>query len=109
LRGLPWATAAGRRVPVARRPLARVLGLALLDRDRAGPGLLIPRCRSVHTFGMRFAIEVVFLDASGRVVSRHGDVRPGRVVADRRGTSVLELPSLPEPSRALDSVAVDGR
>ena len=84
---------AGRRVPIADRPIARVLGLALLDRDRAGPGLLIPRCRSIHTFGMRFPIDVVFLDRDGAVISRHAAVRPWRVVTERRASSVLELPS----------------
>jgi uncharacterized membrane protein (UPF0127 family) len=93
LRGLPWTIAAGRRVPVAERPLARLLGLALLDRARAGPGLLIPRCRSVHTFGMRFPIDVVFLDRGGREVARRVAVRSGRVVADRRAAAVLELPA----------------
>lgn len=86
------ATVAGRHVPVAERVLARLLGLALLDRDRAGPGLLIPRCRSVHTFGMRFRLDVLFLDRGGRVVCRRAAVRPGRVLVERRAASVLELP-----------------
>ena len=46
---------------------SRLLGLALLGRERAGPGLLIPRCRSVHTFGMRFPIDVAFCDHDLRV------------------------------------------
>ena len=92
-RGLPWARVAGRRVPVAERPLARLLGLTLLRRDRAGPGLLIPRCRSVHTFGMRFAIDVVFLDRSRQPISRRAAVPPGRIVFERRAAAVLELPA----------------
>ena len=80
---------------VAARPLARLLGLALLDRDRAGSGLLIPRCRSVHTFGMRFAVDIVFLDRDGAVVARRRHVPPGRVLHEWRAASVLELPSPP--------------
>jgi uncharacterized protein len=80
-------------VRVANRPLARLLGLALLDRERAGPGLLIPRCRSVHTFGMRFALDLAFLDRTGAVISRRAAVAPGRVVAHRRAAAVLELPA----------------
>jgi hypothetical protein len=38
---------------------SRVLGLALLRRLPPGHALLIPGCRSVHTFGMRFRIDVV--------------------------------------------------
>ena len=84
---------AGRRVPVADRPVARLLGLALLDRDRAGPGLLIPRCRTIHTFGMRFPIDVVFLDSSGEPISRRRAVPPCRIVVEQRAASVLELPA----------------
>jgi uncharacterized membrane protein (UPF0127 family) len=84
---------AGRRVRVADRTLARLLGLALLDRRSAGPGLLIPRCRSVHTLGMRFPLDVVFLDRRGAVISWRRDVRPGRLLFERRAASVLELPA----------------
>lgn len=41
----------------------------LLRRDSAGGGaLLITKCRSVHTFGMRFAIDVAYLDATMHVL-----------------------------------------
>ena len=92
-RGLAWTVVAGRRVPVAGRPLARLLGLALLERARAGPGLLIPRCRSVHTYGMRFRLDVLFLDRHGAVMSWRRGVRPGRLLFERRAASVLELPA----------------
>ena len=54
-----------------------------------GETLLIERCRSVHTFGMRFPITVTFLDASWRVlrVERCG---PGRLLFSRRARHVLE-------------------
>jgi uncharacterized protein len=93
LRRLPWAAVAGHRVRVAERPLPRLLGLALIDRGRAGSGLLIPRCRSVHTFGMRFALDLVFLDRGGSVISQRRGVRPGHVAVERRAASVLEIPS----------------
>ena len=41
---------------------ARLLGLAGLRSLDAGRGLAIPRCNSVHTIGMRFAIDVVFVE-----------------------------------------------
>jgi hypothetical protein len=56
--------------------------------------LLIPRCDSVHTVAMRFAIDVVFarrLDPDGalEIVSVSPDVRPGRFArVDRGGTRV---------------------
>ncbi len=82
----------GRRVPVASGPRARLLGLAGLDRERAGAGLLIPRCRSVHTFGMRFALDLAFLDEDGRVLATRRAVPPCRLASDRRAAAVLELP-----------------
>lgn len=92
-RGLARVELLGREVPVAATRLSRLLGLALLQSERAGPGLLIPRCRSVHTFGMRFALDLVFLDAGGRVVETRRGVRPRRVARCRGAAQVLELPS----------------
>jgi uncharacterized membrane protein (UPF0127 family) len=78
---------------VATSRLSRLLGLALLPLRAACEGLLIPRCRSVHTFGMRFPLHVVFLDERRAPISVRGAVPPGRVVHDRRAASVLELPA----------------
>jgi hypothetical protein len=75
---------------VARGRLARLLGLAGLRRLPADRALLLPRCRSVHTFGMRFPIDVVFLDASGRVLRRVEAVGSGRVVGHRGAAGVVE-------------------
>lgn len=94
LRRLPRTEVCGVEVPVARGLLARLLGLALLDRRRAGPGLLIPRCRSVHTFGMRFALDIAFLDHSGRTLRVAGGVPPFRIVGCRGAAAVLESPAV---------------
>jgi hypothetical protein len=93
LRRLPRTPVLGVEVPVAVGLRARLLGLALLRPESAGAGLLIPACRSVHTFGMRFPLRVVFLDAAGAPVSEHR-VPPRRAVSDRRAASVLELPAV---------------
>jgi uncharacterized membrane protein (UPF0127 family) len=57
----------------------------------AGEGLLFPGTRSVHTHFMRFAIDVVFLDADDRVVRIVPRLRPWRAAASRDARSVLEL------------------
>jgi hypothetical protein len=82
-------------VPVAEAPVLRLLGLALLARDRAPAGLLIPRCRSVHTYGMRFRLDVFFLDRYGEVIRAVEDVGPRRLLGARAADAVLELPSMP--------------
>jgi uncharacterized membrane protein (UPF0127 family) len=91
--GLPTTTVAGREVPVATGVRARLLGLAHLDREQAGTGLLIPRCRSVHTFGMRFALDLVFLDEGLAPVEVRRSVPPRRVARARAAAMVLELPA----------------
>jgi hypothetical protein len=90
---LPSASVNGVEVPVARGLRPRLLGLALLDRRRAGAGLLILRCRSVHTFGMRFELDLLFLDPAGAPTSIRRGVPPNRVVSDRRAVAVLEVPA----------------
>ena len=77
---------------VATRFGVRLLGLAFLEAERAGSGLLIPRCRSVHTVGMRFALDLYFLDAGGTPSSVRLGVPPNRVASDRGAVAVLELP-----------------
>ena len=72
---------------------ARLLGLARLDRVEAGAGLLIPRCASVHTFGMRFALDLYFLDANGEPIGIRREIGAGRVVFCRGARAVLEIPA----------------
>ena len=93
LRRLHRVEVLGREVPVAGGLRSRLLGLAFVTCDRAGAGLLIPRCRSVHTFGMRFEIDVVFLDSHGRALREAVAVPPRRIVACPGAAAVLELPA----------------
>ncbi len=79
--------------PVARGFRARLLGLSHRRRSRAGAGLLIPRCSSVHTFGMRFELDVFFLDEAGRTIEARRRVPPRRVLRCRGASAVLEIPS----------------
>jgi hypothetical protein len=86
-RGRTWRV----EVPATRRERMRGLrGRGFLPPDHA---MLFPRCRSVHTFGMRFSISVAFVDARWQVLA----VRllpPGRLARPRlRARSVLECPA----------------
>lgn len=93
LRHLVVATALGREVPVATGLRARLLGLAFLDRAEAGSGLLIPRCSSVHTFGMRFSLDLYFLDENLSPLAVHREIPARRVVSHRGAGAVLEVPA----------------
>jgi uncharacterized membrane protein (UPF0127 family) len=92
-RGLERIRLLGLEIPVAESRPSRLLGLALLSRERVGAGLLIPRCRSVHTFGMRFPLDLLFLDPQRRVIEIRRSVPAGRFLRCRRAATVLELPS----------------
>lgn len=83
----------GLEVPVATSARSRLLGLAYLGRAAAGPGLLIPRCSCVHTFGMRFDLDLYFLDARGAVIAVRRAMPPRRIAFCGGAAAVLEVPT----------------
>ena len=78
---------------VAARPLARMRGLLGRADLPAGEGLLLRPAGSVHTFFMRFPIDVVFLDKEDRVVGIEPAVPPWRTASRRGAKAVVELAS----------------
>jgi uncharacterized membrane protein (UPF0127 family) len=63
------------------------------DRFREGQGLWIVPCRGVHTLGMRFPIDVLYLDSNKVVVHVEKHLKPWRLAPVRmEARSVLELP-----------------
>ena len=104
----------------------RLLGLSLRGRPPPGTALLLARCRCVHTCGMRFALDLVWLDAGGGVLGIDEGVRPWRVRSRRDAAAVLEvaagegeraatalafgrMPRMAEPQRNRLAVALDPR
>lgn len=84
----------GRRVGVADRWWLRLRGLLGRRGLPAGQGLLLHPCRAVHMLGMRFPLDVAFLDSTGAVVALYHDLRPGaRTRWHRRAINALELPA----------------
>jgi hypothetical protein len=74
----------------------RLRGLLGLRADdfRNGSGLWIVPCHGVHTLGMGFPIDVIYLDEGLKVVHVEQNLRPWRLAPVRmQATSVLELPS----------------
>lgn len=67
----------------------------LLGRESlgAGEGLWIVPCEAVHTFWMRFPLDLIYLDRRHRVVKTRSGVPPWRLSACLRAHSVLELPA----------------
>lgn len=69
----------------------RLLGLLFRAPLGPGQGLLIAPCGSVHTFGMRYAIDVVFLDRRGRILKIVHRLVPWRAAACAGADQVIEL------------------
>jgi uncharacterized protein len=87
-------------VGVAKGFRERLQGLAGLPEPAGGAALLIPRCRAVHTVGMRFSLDVLFVTLEGGSLLVHEarrDVPPFRFVRASRkarrhsGLAVLEV------------------
>jgi hypothetical protein len=68
-----------RDAAVAETVRERVRGLIGRDRLKPGEALILPRCRQVHSFGMRFPIDVVFIDGKGRVAMTRTGLEPRRI------------------------------
>ncbi len=84
-----------RHLRVADTHWSRLCGLMGTDAGTfpVGQGLWIVPSRGVHTFAMRFPIDVVYLDGDKVVVHLEENLKPWRVAPVRlRATSVLELP-----------------
>ncbi len=82
------------RVGVAASRAARAVGLLTRTGLEPGEALWIVPSRGVHTWGMRFTIDVLALDEEGTVVDAVSNLRPWRVRLPRKGTAgVLELPA----------------
>lgn len=84
-------TVLGDRIQLAGNARDRRKGLLGRNRLDTGEGLWIVPCEAVHTFGMRFAIDLIYLDKKHRVVKTRSQVRPGRLSICLTAHSVIEL------------------
>ena len=67
----------------------------LLDHSSLADGsaMIIAPTSAIHTFAMRFAIDVIFVSKDGRVLKVRPHVKPRRIAAAWRAFAVVELPS----------------
>ncbi len=79
---------------VAENLFSRMKGLLGRTSLPAGEALMIRPCKGIHTFGMRFPIDAIFLDRNNRIVALTKDLQPNhlsRVYPE--AASVVELPA----------------
>jgi uncharacterized membrane protein (UPF0127 family) len=81
------------RLEAATSSAARRKGLLGRDGLLPGEGLWISPCESVHTFFMRFSIDLVYLDRKRQVRKVRHAVGPWRLSACLSAHSILELPA----------------
>jgi uncharacterized membrane protein (UPF0127 family) len=78
-------------IALAKDMWSRFWGLMGRKRLADGSGLLLTPCSSVHTFFMRFPIDVIFLDRESRVVKVVDSMKPWRTALGGGGKDALEL------------------
>ena len=84
----------GDEVVTAQTTLERTRGLLGTAKLPRGGGLWIVPCRTIHSFGMRYEFDAVFIDRKGRVVGMHPRFRRNRISRIFwRARGVLELPA----------------
>jgi hypothetical protein len=86
-------TLVGDAVDIADTAAARNRGLLKHTGLADGEGLWIVPCEAIHTFWMKFAIDVVFLDKNKKVTKVVAHLKPSRLAMSWRARSVVELPA----------------
>lgn len=79
------------RAQRASRAIERLVGLIGQPLPAVGAGLWIEPCRTVHTFGVRGPLDLVFVARNGAVVRVHEGVPPGTARGALRARAVLEM------------------
>ncbi|WP_109483064.1 DUF192 domain-containing protein [Paraburkholderia sp. C35] len=87
VRGVPSRVA----LEVTDRRHERMRGLLGRDALDADSALWLEPCNAVHTFGMRFPIDVIFIDRHGCVLSIHRNVGRARMRVNWRARVALEM------------------
>lgn len=81
------------RVLTAFDSASRNTGLLRHESLPEGSGLIIAPSNSIHTFFMRFSIDVAFVAKDGRIVKIRAAVPPWRLAGALRAYAVVELPA----------------
>lgn len=82
------------KLSVATSVFSRIKGLIGWQALSQGEGLLIQPCQGVHTFFLRFPIDVIFLNKDNQIIEAVENLQPGRMTKLLLASmSVIELPS----------------
>lgn len=57
-------------------------------------GIMLNKCKSIHTFGMKYNIDLIFIDKNGHYLSKRLSVTPNKIIFGPKNTySIIEIPS----------------
>jgi len=72
-------TVLAQKASFADTPFKRMKGLLARKELEPAEGLILKPCQSIHTFFMRFAIDVVFVDRDNRIIKTISGLKPWRL------------------------------
>ncbi len=85
-------TTLAQKAELANNPLQRLVGLIGKSTLSADAGLVIMPCSGIHTIGMRFAIDALYIDYDNRVLRTVSKLAPWKVApVDSRASYIIEL------------------
>jgi uncharacterized protein len=87
-------TVLGVRVLMADSLYGRLRGFLFRKAPVMGEGILLTPCKGIHMYGMRFPLDVLFIEHTGRVMAIHEGLAPGRrTPVYTQSNYALELPA----------------
>ena len=67
--------------------------MGFMFKKSADYAILFEKCNSIHTFFMRFNIDVIFMDKNKNVIKEVKNLKPWRIAVCLKAYYVLEVPS----------------
>lgn len=84
----------GGHIRMADTLAARLRGFLFRHKPALGEGLFLAPCKGVHMYGMRFPLDILFINKAGLVIAAHPELAPGqRTPVYPAAKYALELPS----------------
>ena len=80
-------------VSLTSNALERMRGLLFRPQLKAGQALLIRPCSSIHMFGMRYALDILYLDKEFKVMKIVESIQPNRMSMCKGADMVIEMPT----------------
>lgn len=78
-------------IEIARSFFQRLCGLLFKAPLTPNQGLLITPCSAIHTYGMQYPIDVIFLDVDFRILAIYPKLHPCHTASCKEASHVLEL------------------